>query len=121
MSEIADQPRPCARAERDGDGCEPQRVVALLADDETRAVYRYFERPATVRDAAESLEIPTSTAYRTVARLDEVGLIRTLGPKSRGGEPTHYVQSIDRVSVTYDDPLRIECARNGMTLYCEPE
>ncbi|MBZ6494893.1 helix-turn-helix domain-containing protein [Natrinema longum] len=121
MCETADQPTRCPRIERDGEiGCNPHRIMELLNDDDARAVYLFVEEPATVRDISEALDIPQSTTYRKVESLTEAGLISQLNDRSRTGTPGHYVQAMDRVSVTYDDPLRIECTCNGNVLYCEP-
>jgi hypothetical protein len=121
MSDTVDRPTECPRADRDGEiGCDPQRIIDLLNDDDARDVYLHVDTPATVPDVAAALELPQSTAYRKVEQLREAGLIRQLNPRSKGGSPAHYVRAFDHVSVTYDDPLRIECARDGTTLYCEP-
>ncbi|QLG50564.1 helix-turn-helix domain-containing protein [Natrinema halophilum] len=121
MSDTVEEPTRCPRAERDGElGCEPRRIMDLLNDDDARSVYLSVEEPTTVREIADTLELPQSTAYRKVENLREAGLIRQLNQRSQGGLPAHYVQAIEHVSVTYDDPLRIECAQHGKTLYCEP-
>ncbi|MFB1066061.1 helix-turn-helix domain-containing protein [Natrinema sp. H-ect4] len=121
MSNTVEEPTLCPRAERDGElGCNPTRIIELLSEDDARAVYLAVEEPTTVSEIADALELPQSTAYRKVENLHEAGLIRQLNERSKGGLPAHYVQAIDHVSVTYDDPLRIECAQHGKTLYCEP-
>ncbi|QCS43794.1 helix-turn-helix domain-containing protein [Natrinema versiforme] len=121
MSDGSDHPRPCPRLEQDGElGCHPRRVVDLLADDDARAMYLYAEEPETVSEISEAVELPQSTAYRKVENLREAGLLSRLNDRSRTGTPAHYVQAMDHVSVTYDDPLRIECECNGRPLYCEP-
>ncbi|MFC4544009.1 helix-turn-helix domain-containing protein [Halosolutus amylolyticus] len=122
MSEtVDDQPR-CTYAERDGPmGCNPQAIIELLATDDSREVYLQATEPVTVPEIAEELDLPQSTAYRKVEELQEAGLLRQLNERSQGGLPAHYIQSMDAVSVTYDDPLRIECSRSGTTLWCEPE
>ncbi|SER54474.1 winged helix-turn-helix domain-containing protein [Natrinema salaciae] len=121
MSDTVDQPTRCPRIERDGElGCDPHRIVTLLNDDDARAVYLYAEEPATVSQIAEAVGLPQSTAYRKVENLQEAGLLSQLNDRSRTGTPAHYVRAMDHVSVTYDDPLRIECTCNGRPLYCEP-
>ncbi|MFP8952056.1 helix-turn-helix domain-containing protein [Natrialbaceae archaeon A-arb3/5] len=118
MSNTATEP--CPRVNQDGEfGCEPLLIIELLADDDARAVYLAFEEPKTVNEIAETLELPQSTAYRKVETLREAGLIRRLNEHSKGGLAAHYIQSIETVSVTYDEPLRIECVHHGKTLYCE--
>ncbi|OAQ53493.1 transcriptional regulator [Natrinema mahii] len=120
MNESAEQPTRCPRKGRDGVmGCDPYRVMDLLNDDDARAAYLYAEEPTTVNEIAEELDIPQSTAYRKVENLQEAGLLSQLNERSRTGMPAHYTQAMDHVSVTYDDPLRIECECNGKTLYCE--
>ncbi len=101
-------------------GCNPDRVMELLTDDDARAAYLYAAEPVTVSEIAEALDIPQSTAYRKVENLQEAGLLSQLNERSRTGTPAHYTQAMEHVTVTYDDPLRIECECNGRTLYCEP-
>ncbi|RKD89159.1 helix-turn-helix domain-containing protein [Halopiger aswanensis] len=121
MTDTVNESTACARAGRDGAlGCNPKQLIELLNDDDAREIYLFLEDPATVSDIADELDLPQSTAYRKVENLHDAGLISQLNEHSRSGVPSHYVQAIDHVTVTYDDPLRIECVRNGMTLYCEP-
>lgn len=112
----------CRNAEHEpGRGCDPQLIVELLDDEDSRRLYQDATTPATVNELAEALDLPLSTAYRKVATLEEAGLLTPLvqDPGKRG-EPTRYVRAIDRVSVTLDDRLRIECTIAGVELYCEP-
>ncbi|AFO59414.1 MULTISPECIES: helix-turn-helix domain-containing protein [Natrinema] len=121
MGDTVDQPSRCPRIDRDGElGCDPHRIMDLLSDDDARAVFLYAEEPATVSDISEALDLPQSTAYRKVEELHEAGLLSQLNERSRTGTPGHYVRAMDHVSVTYDEPLRIECTCNGRLLYCEP-
>jgi len=98
--------------------CEPARIVDLLSDPKTRRMFHAFERPQTAKEIGESLGIPSSTVYRKINTLEEVGLIV---PTDRGGGATRYVRSLDCVAVVYDDPIRLECTANGVTHTCEPE
>ncbi|WP_139326607.1 TrmB family transcriptional regulator [Natrinema saccharevitans] len=73
MNESAERPTRCPRKGRDGVmGCDPRRVMDLRNDD-ARAAYLYAEEPTTVNEIAEALDIPQSTAYRKVERLEGVG------------------------------------------------
>ncbi|ADB59454.1 hypothetical protein Htur_0556 [Haloterrigena turkmenica DSM 5511] len=122
MSDTTTETTACARAERDGPlGCTPRRIVELLTDDDARAIYRYLDEPAPVREVSEALDLPLSTTYRKVEALCDAGLLTELEGQTGGDVPAHYVRALEHVSVTYGDPLRIECAKNGTTLYCEPE
>ncbi|MXV63664.1 helix-turn-helix domain-containing protein [Natronorubrum sp. JWXQ-INN-674] len=117
-----EQKRVCARAERDGPlGCNPRQIVELLTDDDARAIYRFLDEPTAVQEIAETLDLPLSTTYRKVEALSDAGLLTELKGQTGGDVPAHYVRALEHVSVTYDDPLRIECVENGTTLYCEPE
>ncbi|MFD1565660.1 helix-turn-helix domain-containing protein [Haloarchaeobius amylolyticus] len=119
MSETAEQLTPCTRAQRDDElGCNPDQIIELLSDDDARAVFLSAEEPTTVGEVSEEHDLPASTAYRKVEQLHESGLLTQLNRQS-GETPAYYVRSIDHVSVTYDEPLRIECTRKGKTLYCE--
>lgn len=121
MSSTAGQRIRCANVDRQGPSeCDPDLIVETLTDDDSRAMYLYATTPVTVRELSEELDLPLSTAYRKVETLQEAGLLMQINEQSRSGYPSHYVRSIERVRVTYDDPMRIECTRNGTTLYCEP-
>lgn len=121
MSSGAEQ-RTCASADLERpNGCDPRLIVETLTDDDSRELYLSATKPMTVRELADELELPLSTAYRKIETLHEAGLLMQLNEQSRSGTAAHYIRSIDHVTVTYDDPIRIECARNGTTLYCEPD
>ena len=96
-------------------------IVELLDDEDSRQLFQHATTPRTVREFAEALGLPLSTAYRKVATLEDVGLLTPI-PQEPLNEaaPARYVKAIDCVSVTLGDRLRIECTIAGVELHCEP-
>lgn len=121
MSERTERPTTCSgvRAQFDS-GCDHQLLVESLADPTARRVYEVVTAPTTVAEVVAALDLPESTAYRTVHRLERAGLLRRLPSSSRGQHPDQYVRRIDRVSITVDDGVRIDCRLNGREVHCEP-
>ncbi|MFC7213264.1 winged helix-turn-helix domain-containing protein [Saliphagus sp. GCM10025334] len=114
MGQTVADGHPCGISDGEG-GCNPERIVSLLSEDTARELYRYADGSTPVSEFAEELEIPLSTTYRTVSRLEDAGLLRSVSRT----DPARYVRAADHVSVSYDDPIRITCVRGGLPLYCD--
>ncbi|WP_312912165.1 winged helix-turn-helix domain-containing protein [Natronosalvus caseinilyticus] len=114
MGQIVSDGHPCGISDGEG-GCNPERIVSLLSEDTARELYRYADGPTTVGKFAEGLELPLSTTYRTISRLEDAGLLRSVSRT----DPARYVRAADHVSVSYDDSIRISCVRGGVPLYCD--
>lgn len=99
-----------------GDTCKPSQIVTILAEETPREVYTYVDEPTTVKELSRELDIPLTTAYRTVDRLEEAGL---LTEHEQSGSPTEYVKTSEQVIVRYTDPLEVTCLKGGLLLYCE--
>ncbi|OVE83893.1 winged helix-turn-helix domain-containing protein [Natronolimnobius baerhuensis] len=123
MGETADQSTVCTwgGTDRDGAGsCVPQQLLEALTDETARRIYLSLEEPATVAEIIEQCDVAESTAYRKITELDEAGLILRFEHRA-GGVATQYVQAMDQVVVTYDDPIQIECVVQGFSMHCELE
>ncbi|AFZ73856.1 ArsR/SmtB family transcription factor [Natronobacterium gregoryi] len=122
MSRASQRTRRCAGAEQPSKhDCTPALIVDTLADRTARRIYQHVTLPITAGELSTTLDIPGSTTYRKLTELEEAGLIRELeqGPHVDG--PAKYVRRIDRVSVTSDDELRIDCRKNGRDVFCKPD
>ncbi|WP_161973212.1 helix-turn-helix domain-containing protein [Halostella litorea] len=106
------------RASRNGDGRsdsglpDPATVVELLADDDAVRLFRAATKPKPVSTLAEESELPLSTTYRKVEKLEAAGLLRRVTPYSSGGTPpAQYERSVEAVSVTLDGDLTVRVRR----------
>lgn len=118
MSTASTGAHPCNLMAQDGtDGCDPPLIVEVLSDPDARAMYAALEEPKSASDLVEERGLSTSGVYRKLEILNEAGLIRPV--PSRGSAATSYVRAMDCVSITYDEPIRIECLKHGLALHCD--
>lgn len=101
--------------------CDPSLIVDLLSDSIGREIYECAETPKTVQEITAEIDIPLSTAYRKIEKLEEAGLLYDLAKDSYTDVPAQYVRNIDRVSITCGDCVRIDCRINGRRAYCTPD
>ena len=84
-------------------------VLAALADADCRAILAAVrERHRSVAEIAAATGVPTSTAYRKLARLSAAGLVHEGSRLPRDGRPpTTYTAALQdvRVAVTADGPV----------------
>lgn len=122
MSKSTGPAEPCNGAERSWErGCDPSLIVDTIADPTARRIYEAIELPTTARELAAELDLPDSTTYRKLSKLEEAGLIRELEQGPNVDQPARYVRRIDRVSVTSDGELRIDCRKGGKNVFCNPD
>ena len=115
MSGCDQQPN-CSRTEwSERTTCDPALIVDVLADDVARSVYQSAKAPMTASELAEQLNLSLSTVYRKVERLEDAGLLMSIRAAEQSDLSTHYVRLVDHVSVRYDDPVTVDCVRNGET------
>lgn len=50
-------------------------VLAILADEDARAIVRTLDEPMTAKELREHADIPESTLYRKLDRLTDAGLL----------------------------------------------
>ncbi|MCU4743087.1 helix-turn-helix domain-containing protein [Natronoglomus mannanivorans] len=120
MALSTDRSIPCnLKAEDQRRHCNPDLIVDTLSDDGARDIFFFVDEPATVKEISDACEIPTTTAYRKVETLVESGLIEPV-PQEQSTGVTTYAKAIECVSITYDEPMQIQCVKHGLSLYCEP-
>lgn len=119
MSATTSRAHPCNLNAQDGpDGCDPPRIVELLSDPIARDLFTHLEDPATPKELSTACELSSSTTYRKLDQLEAAGLIMPIDGLS-STDATQFARAIDCVSITYDEPLRIQCQKSGLTLHCE--
>ncbi|NHN49182.1 helix-turn-helix transcriptional regulator [Halostella sp. JP-L12] len=95
----------------DRDRFDREAIVGLLDDDDAVCLFRSATDPKTVSTLADECDVPLSTAYRKVEKLEDAGLI---GEVARGladaSEPARYRRTVDAVTVTLRDGVSVECA-----------
>lgn len=99
--------------------CNPELIVETLSDDGARDIFFFVEEPRTVKEISAECEIPKTTAYRKVETLVDAGLIEPITQQASTGV-TKYAKAVECISITYDEPMRIQCVKHGQSLYCEP-
>ncbi|WP_435116539.1 helix-turn-helix domain-containing protein [Halolamina sp. C58] len=84
---------------------EITELLAVLDDPDCRAVLEVTgEQPLSAKDIVERCDIPSSTAYRKIDRLVEVGLLREgVRIRSSGKHASEYRRSVDHVELSIDD------------------
>ncbi|MFP8891708.1 winged helix-turn-helix domain-containing protein [Natrialbaceae archaeon A-CW2] len=95
--------------------CDPEVMLTLLAEETPRAFYLSVETPTTVADLAEEFDVPLTTAYRTVDRLEDAGLLQPYENTS----PQEYVRQRNQIQVTYDDTATVSWLESGLFRTCE--
>ncbi|RQG95483.1 winged helix-turn-helix domain-containing protein [Natrarchaeobius chitinivorans] len=112
-------PLPCnLKAQDRPTGCDPPAIVETVSDDEARAMFLACTEPKTAKEIATECDIPTSTAYRKLDKLTNAGMLTPVD-EDQSSMATRYVKSMDCISITYDDPVQIECVKSGLRLSCE--
>ena len=115
MSERDQQPDRLRIERSERTTCDPELIVDVLADDMARSIYQSAKTPTTASELAEQLNLSLSTVYRKVDRLESAGLLMSISAEGQSDVPTHYARLVDHVSVRYDDPITVDCVRNGET------
>lgn len=80
-------------------------LLTVLDDPDCRAVLEVTgDEPLSAKEIVECCEIPTSTAYRKIDRLVEVGLLReSLRLRSSGKHASEYRRSVEQIALSIDD------------------
>lgn len=80
-------------------------LLDALDDADCRAVLEVTgEEPLSAKDIVDRCDIPSSTAYRKIDRLVEVGLLREgIRIRSSGKHASEYSRSIDHLELSIDD------------------
>lgn len=84
-----------------------ESMIELVADDLARKILMLTARSRTVNELADALDVPTSTTYRKVGELSDVGLLRATNPDARPNEPTRFRRTVREISVQLESDLEI--------------
>ncbi|MCU4754340.1 helix-turn-helix domain-containing protein [Halobacteria archaeon AArc-curdl1] len=114
MSNTLHHQQPCDPDKEHSD-CDLEEMLTLLAEETPRAFYLHVESPTTVAELAEKFDVPLTTAYRTVDRLDDAGLLQPYENTS----PQEYVRQRNQIQVTYDDTAMVTWLESGLFRTCE--
>ncbi|WP_243637767.1 winged helix-turn-helix domain-containing protein [Natrarchaeobius oligotrophus] len=115
---MSHEPLPCnLKAQDRPTGCDPPAIVEVVSDDEARELFLACDEPKTAKEIATECDVPISTVYRKLDQLTKAGMLTPAEDPSTTA--TRYTKSMDCISITYDDPIQIECVKSGLTLSCE--
>ena len=81
-------------------GERSELVLDLLADGVTRCILAALDEPMTTQEIADTCEIPRSTAYRKVDRLQTAGLVTDrIRVSPDGRHPTLYSRASPAITL----------------------
>lgn len=79
-------------------------VLSAVADPDCRTILAAVEDRMTASEIAARTDIPRSTVYRKLDRLQEAGLVETTCRfETAGKHPTEYLRSFDRLQLAIHD------------------
>ncbi|MFD1514373.1 ArsR/SmtB family transcription factor [Halomarina rubra] len=88
-----------------------QSVLDALDDPVCRELIKHLEGTATVSELSEAANVPLSTTYRKLDRLEEASLLKTETEIRRDGHHTTlYHVDFERVVVALDEDREFEVA-----------
>lgn len=84
---------------------EISEMLATLDDPDCRSVLEATgEDPLSAKEIVERCEIPSSTAYRKIEQLIDIGLLREqIRVRSSGNHTREYRRSVDHVGLSLGD------------------
>lgn len=98
--------------DRQTERADPSTAVAVLDDDTAVELFLTITAPTTVPAVADAQDIPLSTAYRKIHKLERAGLLRIESAGSDAeSQTTRYERAVDGVTVTLRDDLRVTYVR----------
>lgn len=81
-----------------------ETVLDVLGDESTRRVFGHLDTPLSAQAVAEESEIPLSTVYRALDRLEESELAeRQIVIRDDGNRVFRFVRSTDRLDLSVGD------------------
>lgn len=82
-------------------------MLGLLADDDVRAMLRTLALgPATVPELVDRCDIPTTTSYRKIDALVDLGVVsERVRIQSNGRHASEYRLSVDTVEIVLEERL----------------
>lgn len=78
-------------------------IGAVLADEDCRSLLAEMDRPRTVANLAERADVPLSTAYRKIERMDEAALLdEVVQIREDGRHTSQYGIDFERIVISID-------------------
>lgn len=96
------------------DSVSPEVILENLADEDARALIRSMDRPRNAGELAERSDVPVSTTYRKLERLESATLIdEQIDIRDDGRHTSQYRPYFEQVVITLteDRELDIELVR----------
>lgn len=87
---------------------EPKGVLHALGDEKACRILGALREPKTVADVANEVEIPQSTAYRKIAKLDDLELVHAVNPDAASNVAVLYHRGFDEIRVRMQPDIRVE-------------
>ncbi|MWV64290.1 helix-turn-helix domain-containing protein [Halorubrum sp. JWXQ-INN 858] len=89
---------------RAGGSPEPEQVFAALDDPACRDIVSALDGPMTAKQVSEAADVPLSTAYKKLDRLESAAMLNELTEIDTGGHHrSRYVVAFERLVVELDD------------------
>lgn len=83
---------------------EPETVFGTLDDPACRAIVESLDEPMTAREVSETADVPLSTTYKKLDRLQDASLVTEETEFDPGGHHrARYTVEFDRVIVGLDE------------------
>ena len=91
-----------------GEHPDPQSVLAALNDSACREMIATLSEPMTAKELSDRTDIPLSTVYRKLDRLESAAMIEQRTEVARNGSHrSQYVAAFDGLYVDLDDEHRL--------------
>lgn len=85
----------------------------VLGDGEARQILQAAGTPITVAGLADELGLSTSSAYRKVGLLEDLGLLEPTNPEAPATMSTRYRRTVRTVAVRFGRDMEVTCAFEG--------
>ncbi|CAI48158.1 HTH domain protein [Natronomonas pharaonis DSM 2160] len=86
-------------------------TLALLADEEARALFRHTGKPKTIPELTADCGVARSTAYRKVRKLTAAGLLEPASADDDPNTATAYQRTVDALEIIVGEAETIEVRR----------
>jgi len=108
-----------SREHESGNSPPMEPLLDALGTEMNREILSALDEPMTAAELVEQCDIPTSTMYRKLDVLSEVGLVKEhLAVDSRSGRCSLYERNVERISVSVSGDggltVRVEGANGSL-------
>lgn len=92
------------RPRLDGEQVEPGTVFDVLDDDACRTIVSCLDEPMTVREISTEADVPVSTAYKKIEKLQDASLlVERTEVRTGGHHRARYLTNFERIVVELGD------------------